>query len=184
MTRLIGPGSSVFAAPHSGFAVWDKPIQGVKPGTIGILGSGYDSVADAVRATEEYGQSAIFDLGGDSRAGTRPWEVAEWLFSDDGTEVILILGNGNADMQSEVAAVYKAYVDRTPDNQRRKRMIGVTNDASRKEWEEAGILVAKDTAEAVSLIERETSKISEKREEVAETTNTNPEKVSVTDLNP
>lgn len=84
----------------------------------GILGSGYDSVADAVRATEEYGQSAIFDLGGDSRAGTRPWEVAEWLFSDDGTEgmsfdtpgirrrrlnyflVILILGNGNADSKS------------------------------------------------------------------------------------
>lgn len=90
----------------------------------------------------------------------------------------------NLSVQSEVAAVYKAYVDRTPDNQRRKRMIGVTNDASRKEWEKAGILVAKDTAEAVSLIERETSKISEKREEVAETTNTNPEKVSVTDLNP
>lgn len=35
MTRLLGPGSSVFAAPHSGFAVWDKAIEGVKPGTIG-----------------------------------------------------------------------------------------------------------------------------------------------------
>jgi hypothetical protein len=87
-------------------------------------------------------------------------------------------------VQSEVAAVYKAYVERTPDNQRRKRMIGVVNDASRKEWKEAGILVAKDTAEAVALIDRETSKISEKREEVAETTDKNPEKVSVTDLNP
>jgi hypothetical protein len=35
MTRLLGPGSSVFAAPHSGFAVWDQAIEGVKPGTIG-----------------------------------------------------------------------------------------------------------------------------------------------------
>ena len=35
MTRLLGPGSSVFAAPHSGFAVWDKVIDGVKAGTIG-----------------------------------------------------------------------------------------------------------------------------------------------------
>lgn len=35
MTRLLGPGSSVFAAPHSGFAVWDKPVEDVKPGTIG-----------------------------------------------------------------------------------------------------------------------------------------------------
>jgi hypothetical protein len=36
MTRLLGPGSSVFAAPHSGFAVWDQAIEGVKPGTIGM----------------------------------------------------------------------------------------------------------------------------------------------------
>lgn len=87
-------------------------------------------------------------------------------------------------MQSEVAQVYKAYVERTPDNQRRKRMVGVINDASRKEWEDAGIIVAKDTKEAVSLIDRETSKISEKREYVAETTDQNPKKVSVTDLDP
>lgn len=87
-------------------------------------------------------------------------------------------------MQSEVAAVYKAYVERTPDNQRRKRMVGIINDASRKEWEDAGILVARDTIRAVSLIERETSKISEKREDVAETTDQNPKKVSVTDLDP
>lgn len=107
MTRLLGPESSVFAAPHSGFAVWDKPIEGVTPGTIGwfhyfcllllgmctltclrigIVGSGYESIAEAVQATRKYGHSAIFDLGSDSRAGTRPWEVAEWLFSDDGTE--------------------------------------------------------------------------------------------------
>ncbi|KAJ9101979.1 hypothetical protein QFC20_005128 [Naganishia adeliensis] len=188
MTRLLGPGSSVFAAPHSGFAVWDKPIEDVKPGTIGILGSGYESIVDAVRATDKYGQSAIFDLGPDPRAGTRPgtrpWEVAEWLFSDDGTEIILVLGNGNPEMQSEVAAVYKAYVERTPDNQRRKRMVGIINDAGRKEWEDAGILVARDTIKAISLIERETSKISEKREDVAETTDQNPKKVSVTDLDP
>lgn len=87
-------------------------------------------------------------------------------------------------VQSEVAAVYKDYVERTPDNQRRKRMIGVVNDVNRKEWEEAGILVAQDTAEAVALIDRETSKISEKREEVAEKTDKKPEKVSVTDLDP
>lgn len=52
----------------------------------GILGTGYESIVDAVQVTRKYGQSVIFDLGSDPRAGTRPWEVAEWLFSDDGTE--------------------------------------------------------------------------------------------------
>lgn len=61
---------------HADLGRWDT----------GILGSGYESIVDAVRATGKYGQSAIFDLGPDPRAGTRPWEVAEWLFSDDGTE--------------------------------------------------------------------------------------------------
>jgi hypothetical protein len=35
MTRMLGPGSSVFAAPHGGLAVWDNPINAVKAGTIG-----------------------------------------------------------------------------------------------------------------------------------------------------
>lgn len=87
-------------------------------------------------------------------------------------------------VQAEVAAAYKRYVERTPDNQRRKRMIGIVDDTSRKEWEEAGISVASNTADAVSLIEREANKISEKREDVAQTTKRNPENVSVTDLEP
>jgi hypothetical protein len=63
-------------------------------------------------------------------------------------------------------------------------MIGVVSGTGRKPWEEAGILVASDISEAVSLIERETGKIEEKRDEVAQTTNQDPEKVSVTDLEP
>lgn len=87
-------------------------------------------------------------------------------------------------MEAEVAAAYKEYAERTPDNQRRKRMIGIINGAGRKAWEEAGILVASDISEAVSLIERETARIEEKRDEVAQTTKQDPEKVSVTDLEP
>ena len=52
----------------------------------GIVGSGYDSIVKAVESTRAYGHSAVFDLGNSERAGTRPAEVAEWLFSDDGTE--------------------------------------------------------------------------------------------------
>jgi hypothetical protein len=52
----------------------------------GIVGSGYDAIVKAVQAIQAYGQSAVFDLGNNERAGTRPCEVAEWLFSDDGTE--------------------------------------------------------------------------------------------------
>lgn len=87
-------------------------------------------------------------------------------------------------MEAEVAAAYKEYAERTPDNQRRKRMVGVISGASRKSWEEAGILVASDISEAVSLIESETGKIEDKREEVAQITKQDPEKVSVTDLEP
>jgi hypothetical protein len=87
-------------------------------------------------------------------------------------------------VEAEVAAAYKEYAERTPDNQRRKRMIGIIKGTSKKSWEEAGILVASDISEAVSLIERETGKIEEKREEVAQTTKQDPEKVAVTDLEP
>lgn len=110
MTRMLGPGSSVFAVPHSGLAVWNKPLDAVRAGTIGnstyrcplelkvsllfatagIIGSDFGSVEEAVNATKEYGHSSIFDLGTNPKAGTRPWEVAEWMFSDDGTESMSI----------------------------------------------------------------------------------------------
>lgn len=85
-------------------------------------------------------------------------------------------------VQSEVAKAYKEYAERTPDNQRRKRMIGIIQGEGRNEWEEAGILVASNMTEAVSLIGKETEKISEKREEVAETVDRDPAQVSVTDI--
>ncbi|KAJ9123130.1 hypothetical protein QFC22_001321 [Naganishia vaughanmartiniae] len=182
MTRLLGPGSSVFAAPHSGLAVWDKPLDAVKPGTIGIVGSDYKSIEEAVEATKKYGHSVIFDLGTNPRAGTRPWEAAEWMFSDDGTEILLVMANGNSEMEGEVAKAYKEYAERTPDNQRRKRMIGIIQGDGRKQWEEAGILVASKMSEAIGLISKETEKISEKREEVAEVVDREPAQVSVTDI--
>ncbi|KAJ9107433.1 hypothetical protein QFC21_000884 [Naganishia friedmannii] len=182
MTRLLGPGSSVFAAPHSGLAVWDRPIDAVKSGTIGIVGSNFKSVEEAVQATKEYGHSFICDLGKSPGAGTRPWEVAEWMLSDDGTEILLIMANGNSEMEGEVAKAYKEYAERTPDNQRRKRMIGIIQGDGRKQWEEAGILVASNISEAISLIGKETEKISEKREEMADVVDRDPAQVSVTDI--
>ena len=85
-------------------------------------------------------------------------------------------------VEAEVATAHKAYAERTPDNQRRKRMIGVVGGENRSLWEDAGILVAADISEAASLVKRETERMVDRREEVAQTTKQDPEKVSVTDL--
>ena len=120
--------------------------------------------------------------------------------------VLLVLGNGIPDskwarecfprgvcrlmvmhslaVEAEVAAAYKAYADRTPDNQRRKRMIGVIGGESKIPWKDAGILVASDISEAASLVKQETERLEAKREEVAQTTKQDPEKVPITDLEP
>jgi hypothetical protein len=97
-------------------------------------------------------------------------------------EHVIELTNLVYTVESEVAKAYKEYTERTPDNQRRKRMIGIIQGDGHKQWEEAGILVASNTTEAMTLIGKETKKINEKREAVAENVDRDPAQVSVTDI--
>jgi len=105
--RLIGPNCPGIVFPGRDFAgimpAWSERL--FSPGRIGVVSrsGSLGALINLNLVQAGFGQSAFLGLGGDPIVGTTFRDALEWFEADDGTDVIVLLGEVGGPMEEEAA---------------------------------------------------------------------------------
>jgi len=169
--RVVGPNSPGVISPgRAKVGIMPGPIH--KKGSVGVISRSGTLTYEIVHhlSVNGFGQSTCIGIGGDPVVGTNLLEAMELFGSDDGTDVVVLIGEIGGSDEEEAAEIIKngypkkvaAFIaGRTAPPGKRMGHAGAivtggTGTAAEKikAFEEAGVEVADTPAQIVEIIKK------------------------------